>query len=113
MGAGVAVARVPMAHRLARGLHVSLGRGESKLRGSGAFDDTAGAREAEKCRPRRSSRPRALRKDRVGWSLSFVPQATDMLSALSVSRLYWGPYGRALTIVQGAIFHRLLGILVF
>jgi hypothetical protein len=35
---------VPMAHRLARGLHVSLGRGRSKLRGSGTFDDATGAR---------------------------------------------------------------------
>jgi hypothetical protein len=35
---------VPVAHRLARGLHVSLGRGGSKPRGSGAFDDAAGAR---------------------------------------------------------------------
>jgi hypothetical protein len=42
-----------------------------------------------------------------------VPQETDMLSALSVNRLYWGPVGGALTIVQGAVFQRLLGILVF
>jgi hypothetical protein len=36
-----------------------------------------------------------------------------MLFALSVSRLYWGPYDGALAIVQGAIFYRLLGTLVF
>jgi hypothetical protein len=42
-----------------------------------------------------------------------MPQATDMLSALSLSQLYGGPYGRALTIVQGAIFYRMLGTLVF
>jgi hypothetical protein len=43
-----------------------------------------------------------------GWSLLFVPQATDMLSVLSASRFYWGPYGGVLTIVQGVVFHRLL-----
>jgi hypothetical protein len=42
-----------------------------------------------------------------------VPQATDVLSALSVSRLYWGAYNGALAIVKGAVFHHLLGILVF
>jgi hypothetical protein len=35
---------VPVAHRLARGLHVSFGRDGSKLRGSSAFDDATGAR---------------------------------------------------------------------
>jgi hypothetical protein len=35
---------VPMALHLAKGLHVPLGRGGSKLRGLGAFDDAAGAR---------------------------------------------------------------------
>jgi hypothetical protein len=34
-----------VAHRLARELHVSLGRGGSKLRGSGVFYDAAGARQ--------------------------------------------------------------------
>jgi hypothetical protein len=58
--------RVPVAHRLARGLHVSLGRGESKLRGSGAFDDTAGAR----VRQRNVARGAHLTRDlsaRLGW----------------------------------------------
>jgi hypothetical protein len=35
---------VPMAHRLARGLHMSLRWGGSELRGSGIFDDSTGAR---------------------------------------------------------------------
>jgi hypothetical protein len=35
---------VPVAHHLAGGLHMSLGRGRSKLRGSVAFDDATGAR---------------------------------------------------------------------
>jgi hypothetical protein len=65
----------------------------------------------ERCRPRRPSRLRPLHKAWVGLSLWFVPQATDMLSVLSVSRLYWGPDGGALTVVQGAVFHRLLGTL--
>jgi hypothetical protein len=34
-----------------------------------------------------------------------------MLSALLVSRLYRGPYGGVLTIIQGAVFHHLLGTL--
>jgi hypothetical protein len=42
-GSGCRGWRVPVAHRLARGLHVSLRRGGSKLRGSGAFDDAVGA----------------------------------------------------------------------
>jgi hypothetical protein len=72
-----------------------------------------GSGEAEKCRSRRPSHPRRLRKARVGWSLSFVPQVTDMLSALLGGRFYWGPYDGALAIVQGAMFCRLLGTLVF
>jgi hypothetical protein len=42
-GSGCRGCGVLVAHYLARGLHVSLGRGGSKLRGSGAFDDAAGA----------------------------------------------------------------------
>jgi hypothetical protein len=42
-----------------------------------------------------------------------MPQATVMLSVLLASQFYWGPYGGALTIVQGVVFHRLLVILVF
>jgi hypothetical protein len=57
---------VPVAHRLARGLHVSLGRGGSKPWGSDAFDDAVGGSgEAEGCRPRCPSRPRPLRKARA------------------------------------------------
>jgi hypothetical protein len=44
VGVGTATGGVPVAHRLAKGLHVSLGRGESKLWGLGAFDDAAGGR---------------------------------------------------------------------
>jgi hypothetical protein len=49
----------------------------------------------------------------VGWSLSFVPQATNMLSAPLVGRFYRGPYNEALAIVQDAVFCLLLGSLVF
>jgi hypothetical protein len=42
-----------------------------------------------------------------------VLQATDMLSALSMGRAYWGPYDGAFAIVQGVVFYRLLGTLVF
>jgi hypothetical protein len=64
---------------------VSLGRGGSRLRGSGAFDDiTGGSGEAEKCHPRRLSRPRPFCKARVGWGLSFVPRATACYQ-----RLWW------------------------
>jgi hypothetical protein len=35
-----------------------------------------------------------------------------MLSTLSVSRFYWGPYGGALTVVQGVVFYHPLGTLV-
>jgi hypothetical protein len=34
---------VPVAHCLAKGSHVSLGRGKSNPRGSGTFDDATGA----------------------------------------------------------------------
>jgi hypothetical protein len=65
--------RIPVAHRLTRGLYVSLGQGGSKLRGSSAFDDAARARARRRnVAPRCSSRPKPLRKARVGWSLSFV-----------------------------------------
>jgi hypothetical protein len=50
-----------------------------------------GSGEAEKCRLRRWSCPRPLRKALVGWSLSLVPQVTDVLCTLSVSWLYWAP----------------------
>jgi hypothetical protein len=42
-----------------------------------------------------------------------MPQATDMLSVLLVGQFYRGPYDGALAIMQGAVFCRLLGILVF
>jgi hypothetical protein len=38
----------PVSPRLAKGLHVSLGRGGSRLRGLGAFDDVIGARVRQK-----------------------------------------------------------------
>jgi hypothetical protein len=50
---------------------------------------------------------------RVGWSLLFVPQAMDMLSVPLAGRFYWGSYDRALAIVHGVVFCRLLGTLVF
>jgi hypothetical protein len=42
-----------------------------------------------------------------------MPQAIDMLSALLVSQLYWGPYDGTLAIVRGVVFYRLWGTLVF
>jgi hypothetical protein len=47
-GSGCHGSGVPMARRLARGFHVSLGQGESKPRGSDAFDDVTGARVRRK-----------------------------------------------------------------
>jgi hypothetical protein len=67
----------------------------------------------EKISPEVPISPRPFRKARVGWSLSFVPRATDLLSAPLTGRFYWGPYDGALAIVQGAVFCRMLGTLVF
>jgi hypothetical protein len=103
----------PVAPCLARGFHVSLGRGRSELKGSDALMTSWGSGEAKKCRPGRPSRPRPLRKAWVGWSLSFVPQATDTLSVHLASRFCWGSYDGALAVVQGAVFYHLLGTLVF
>jgi hypothetical protein len=89
----------PVAPCLARGFHVSLERDGSKLRGSGALMMSWGLGRGGKCHPRRPSRPRPLRKAWVGWILSFVPQATDMLSVLLVGRFYQPPYDGALAIV--------------
>jgi hypothetical protein len=57
---------VPVAHRLARGLHVSLGQCGSKPRGSGTFDDATGPR----ARRRDVARGAHLARDlsaRLGW----------------------------------------------
>jgi hypothetical protein len=109
-----AVVRAPMAPRLARGLHVSLGQDRSTPRGSGAPVLTlSGSDEAEivpdraqgsstlmtswglgrgkNCRPRRLSRPRPLREARTGWRLAFGPRAIDMLSAPLAGRFYRAP----------------------
>jgi hypothetical protein len=102
----------PRAPCLARGLHVSLGRGGSTPKGSGALMTSWGSGEVEKWCPRRLSRPRPFRKVRAGWILTFVLRATDMLSALLTGRFYWGPYDVALVNIQGAIFYHLLGTLV-
>jgi hypothetical protein len=75
----------PMAHCLTRGFHVSLGQGRSKLRGFDVFYNVTGAQARRKSRP---SCPRPFRKARVRWGLSFVPQATDMMSALLVGQFY-------------------------
>jgi hypothetical protein len=57
----------PVARRLARGFHMSLGRGGSKLRGSGTFDDAARA-----CARRKNvARGVHLARDhsaRLGWN---------------------------------------------
>jgi hypothetical protein len=84
----------PMAPRLARGLHVSLGRGGSKLGGRALLMTPLGLGHGGKMSPEVLISPQTSSQGsaaRVGWSLSFVPQETDMLSALLVSRLYWGP----------------------
>jgi hypothetical protein len=77
-----------MAHHLARGFHVSLGQGRSKLWGSSTLMMSQGLGRGEKCHPRRPSHSRPLCKARVGWSLSFMLQATDMLCVLSVGQVY-------------------------
>jgi hypothetical protein len=59
----------PMAPCLARGLHVSLGRGESAPSGSDALMTLRGSGE-EEGRSRRLSRPKLLRKAWVGWRLA-------------------------------------------
>jgi hypothetical protein len=51
-GSGCRGREVPMARRLARGLYMSLGRDESKLRGSDTFDDAVGARTRRKMSPK-------------------------------------------------------------
>jgi hypothetical protein len=86
--------RAHVAHRLARGFHMSLGRGGSKLRGLGDLMMSWGLGRGGKMPPRRLSRSRPFHKARVGWSLSFVPQVTDMLSvpwwASFTGALRWG-----------------------
>jgi hypothetical protein len=103
----------PVAPRLARGLHVSLGQGGSMPRGSGAFDDVTRARARRKLSPEAPISPETFPQARVGWSLSFMPRATDMLSAPFAGRFYWGPYNGALAIVHGVVFCHLLGTLLF
>jgi hypothetical protein len=59
----------PVAPRLARGLHVSLGRGKSTLRGSSALIISWGLGQGGNCRPRRLSHTRPFRKARVGMEV--------------------------------------------
>jgi hypothetical protein len=61
---------VPVAPCLSRGLHVSLGRCGSTLRGSGASMTSWGLERGGNCRSRRLSRPRPLRKARQGRRLA-------------------------------------------
>jgi hypothetical protein len=60
---------------LARGLHVSLGRGKSKLRGSGAFDDITGARARQKMPPKAPISPETIPQGSGG--MEFVIRASS------------------------------------
>jgi hypothetical protein len=71
VGAGAAVGG-PVASCLARGLHVSLGRGGSTSRGLGALMMSWGLGRGGNCHPRLLSCLRPFRKAQVGWRLMFV-----------------------------------------
>jgi hypothetical protein len=69
-GVGAAVGG-PVAPRLARGLHVFLGRGESAPRGSGAFGDVMGARARQKMPPEVPISPETLPQGSGGTKVVF------------------------------------------
>jgi hypothetical protein len=74
-GSGCRGLGVPMARRLARGLYVSLGRDESKLRGSDAFDDAVGLGRGEKMSPKALISPEISPQGSGG--MEFVTRATS------------------------------------
>jgi hypothetical protein len=104
---------VPMARRLARVLYVSLGRDESKLRGSDAFDDAMGARARRKNVTQGTHLTQDL-STRFGWDGVCHSCHKRLTCCL---RFWWvdftGPLDGALAIIQGAVFYHLFGTLVF
>jgi hypothetical protein len=74
-GSGCRGLRAPVAHRLARGFHVSLGRGGSKLRGSDALMTSRGLGRGGKMPPEAPISPETSPQGSGG--IEFVDRTTS------------------------------------